>query len=413
MYGKKGFAKGLIKMKEENKKYTAAEIARYHVGKMSAQEMHAIEKAALQDPFLSDALEGYEHAPHFEEDLEDIRSRLAEKRKKKKVFSFFSLGDNGWWRVAALFIVIAGAGYFFYRSNEIKKQDSLTQNLQSTPLRKTDTVNRNKDSATTNSIAFENNKTAVEQNEKASTNSSIKKELSIDKRKALKPLTGKLIKSDSTVWGTLNNSNTSQGASGYVLAGKLTDQQGKALPFATITDMKSKTATITDTAGIFFIRSHDSAATAIASAAGYVPQNILLKSDVQPTIEMKKMNADEEVVVTAMGISKKAKSAAPEAKVLSGKVSGIQITTIHPSGGQEKFDRYLEKNLKPVYNESHERLTGEVVLSFSLNNKGQPENIRVARSSCAACEKEAIRLLQVGPTWIGKKGDTGNVVIKF
>jgi len=40
MYGKKGFAKGLIKMKEENKKYTAAEIARYHVGERRKKFFH-------------------------------------------------------------------------------------------------------------------------------------------------------------------------------------------------------------------------------------------------------------------------------------------------------------------------------------------------------------------------------------
>src|SRR5512141_2641382 len=97
---------------KEYKKYSAAEIERYHAGKMSVQEMHAIEKAALQDPFLADALEGYQHMPHFKEDLEEIQQRLAERTKQRKVFSIYSLADKGWWRVAALLIIIAGAGYF-------------------------------------------------------------------------------------------------------------------------------------------------------------------------------------------------------------------------------------------------------------------------------------------------------------
>lgn len=40
--------------------YTQADIERYIQGKMSNAEMYAIEKAALQDPFLADAIEGYE-----------------------------------------------------------------------------------------------------------------------------------------------------------------------------------------------------------------------------------------------------------------------------------------------------------------------------------------------------------------
>ena len=39
--------------------YSLADIERYLSNRMSAQERHAMEKAALQDPFLADAIEGY------------------------------------------------------------------------------------------------------------------------------------------------------------------------------------------------------------------------------------------------------------------------------------------------------------------------------------------------------------------
>jgi hypothetical protein len=39
--------------------YSAEDIERYLKGKMSAKEMHDMEKAALQDPFLADAIEGF------------------------------------------------------------------------------------------------------------------------------------------------------------------------------------------------------------------------------------------------------------------------------------------------------------------------------------------------------------------
>ena len=42
-----------------HKIYSAADIERYYNGLMSASERHALEKAALEDPFLSDAFEGY------------------------------------------------------------------------------------------------------------------------------------------------------------------------------------------------------------------------------------------------------------------------------------------------------------------------------------------------------------------
>ena len=49
-------------MSKENFQYSAQDIQRYLKGQMSPEEMHAIETAALDDPFLADAIEGYELA---------------------------------------------------------------------------------------------------------------------------------------------------------------------------------------------------------------------------------------------------------------------------------------------------------------------------------------------------------------
>lgn len=51
--------------------YTQADIERYLQGKMTNAEMHAIEKAALQDPFLADAIEGYK-ITNFDKAKEEI-----------------------------------------------------------------------------------------------------------------------------------------------------------------------------------------------------------------------------------------------------------------------------------------------------------------------------------------------------
>ena len=41
-----------------NNLFTSEDIRKYLAGKLSSAEMHAIEKAALEDPFLADAIEG-------------------------------------------------------------------------------------------------------------------------------------------------------------------------------------------------------------------------------------------------------------------------------------------------------------------------------------------------------------------
>ena len=59
-------------MSKENFQYSAQDIQRYLKGQMSPEEMHAIETAALDDPFLADAIEGYELA--LEKNDEILRS---------------------------------------------------------------------------------------------------------------------------------------------------------------------------------------------------------------------------------------------------------------------------------------------------------------------------------------------------
>ena len=77
-------------MTEINKIYTPADFERYHAGTMPVNEMHELEKAALEDPFLADALEGYAYTTSIENDIADLKERLNKKRKKRKVFSISS-----------------------------------------------------------------------------------------------------------------------------------------------------------------------------------------------------------------------------------------------------------------------------------------------------------------------------------
>ena len=42
----------------DNNHFSAEYIRKYLEGKLPADEMHALEKAALDDPFLADAIEG-------------------------------------------------------------------------------------------------------------------------------------------------------------------------------------------------------------------------------------------------------------------------------------------------------------------------------------------------------------------
>src|SRR5882672_2870022 len=100
-------------MKEEknNSKYSAEDIRKYLDGQLSDPEMQALEKAALDDPFLADAIEGFEesrkHAVSFESGIADLQKRLTKRinRKKRKSGILFQLSK---WQVAASLLLVIG-----------------------------------------------------------------------------------------------------------------------------------------------------------------------------------------------------------------------------------------------------------------------------------------------------------------
>ncbi|MEP6727390.1 MAG: hypothetical protein ABJC98_16345, partial [Bacteroidota bacterium] len=126
--------------------YSAADIEKYWKGQLSAAEQHAMEKSALEDPFLADAMEGYEEKalapqPVIIPDNDELKKRLAERIAKKEEVAVIKFP---WWKVAAVLIVFAGAGWIYISVNNKAKNQSVAKNdeiKKETPvIAKEDTV---------------------------------------------------------------------------------------------------------------------------------------------------------------------------------------------------------------------------------------------------------------------------------
>jgi hypothetical protein len=112
------------------KNFTAADIEKYHKGLLSSKERHALEKAALDDPFLADAMEGYAVAGvNVSADIAELKKRLAEKEEKGKVIAINTGGKRSfpWLRAAAAVILIAGTGVLAYQFAFNSKDETIAQ----------------------------------------------------------------------------------------------------------------------------------------------------------------------------------------------------------------------------------------------------------------------------------------------
>jgi cytoskeletal protein RodZ len=114
--------------------YSAEDIQRYLDGKMDPAGMHALERAALEDPFLADAIEGIrEMRPNLKEDLMEMQNKLSEKKQEDR--------KRRWIPIAiALLLLLSFGGWLMFREDggqqQIAKMEgsqAATQDATQTP----------------------------------------------------------------------------------------------------------------------------------------------------------------------------------------------------------------------------------------------------------------------------------------
>jgi len=248
--------------------YTAADFERYHAGKMSETEMHALEKAALEDAFLADALEGYANTTTSEKDIAELKQKLFTREKRENILPVI-LQQNNWLKIAAMLVLIAGIGYMAYVFNFNNKEDIILakktdsnsiKNIEQKPLVFSDTIDR-KDMTVTFTPEVKSN-------------DQIKKETSptTNRQQTTEPVAEKsFYQNDQTLsrseLSQLQKNNASRDMN--IVQGIVVDNLGKPVSNATIKDKAQNIITISDSSGRFTLPVSDSSTVTTISIQGY------------------------------------------------------------------------------------------------------------------------------------------------
>ncbi|MEP7375023.1 MAG: carboxypeptidase-like regulatory domain-containing protein [Chitinophagaceae bacterium] len=123
--------------------YTAADIAKYHKGLMPGKARNALEKAALDDPFLADALEGYAiPSLDSDNDIAELKKRLSDRieQNKEKPLAPVLRSSFSWWKVAAVVILVFGAGFLVYQFGLNNKHEEIAANNKKEPAHAEETT---------------------------------------------------------------------------------------------------------------------------------------------------------------------------------------------------------------------------------------------------------------------------------
>jgi cytoskeletal protein RodZ len=118
-----------MSQKESNNiHYSAQDIARYHQGLMSMAERNALERAALEDPFLEEAMEGYKTRDHTapESALRHMRQRLESRVSPERNRS---VRGYVWWAAASV-VLLVSAGLFWYTETGKSKKALVAEEVK-------------------------------------------------------------------------------------------------------------------------------------------------------------------------------------------------------------------------------------------------------------------------------------------
>ncbi|HTH30015.1 MAG TPA: hypothetical protein VL946_01640, partial [Lacibacter sp.] len=102
--------------------YNAHDIERYLNRQMNTAEMHAFERAMMDDPMLADAVDGYQSVTGkraIDADLAELKSKLNPKKENGKVITGFF---RPWMSVAAGLVIVLTA-VLFYRYQQQQSPD--------------------------------------------------------------------------------------------------------------------------------------------------------------------------------------------------------------------------------------------------------------------------------------------------
>jgi hypothetical protein len=420
---------------EENKNikhYSAADIQNYVEGKLSAAEMHAIEKAAHEDPFVADAIEGMETSIEqrgsatLNADFNDLQKRLSDRineKRKTRVIAFNRL----WWQGAAALIVLIGGGALTY--TYINKSNLSNKNIaqakpknpaaDSTSTKKDNSIIQSKPGSiananadvTLNEVKIKKKKEQKIRSAPVKSNSAPKEKIadtiSEDKNATASvsapTIDNRKFQADSSV--VFNESKkrdvTKDIESLYKttkaneFVGKVVDINSQPISGAYVNIANQKNATVTDNKGMFklFAPKADTTVKINVSSVGFETTKAILVNDndiENNTINLRsKTSSLNEIVVT--GSRARAKT---DAKDIA---SEETLKNTAPVIGWKKYKEYLDKN---------KRLSGDSiglriieVVSFSVKKNGKLGNFNIEQSYDDDFDDEAIRLIKSGPAW--------------
>jgi CarboxypepD_reg-like domain len=413
--------------KKYNTTYSAADIEKYLRGELSPREMHDLENAALEDPFLADALDGISMLPSGPgSDLDELHTRLNARVTAGQ-------GRNNIrraiprWSIAASVILLLGIGcavYYTFLTNgrsKIVVSSSPSVTSSSPPAQSAASPKQAMPPASAappEPPLLARSKTPapapehiedykVRHEAPPSVVTSDKADAAADTLAAapLRQLEGRVagVTLDSPARISMANALFKQEANSLVFSGRVLDNHDNPVPGASLTLGYRNTGTVTDQQGQFklYLPPQDSGRYLTVAMIGYgqksFPLNTLTTDNITDhVIHLQPSNAAlEEVVVSGFG-SKRKETLAAVPSISDESLDSLWLKA-RPVIGRNAYLHYLDTAQKSLALDS--TITGTETVSFEVDKQGTLTSFKIEQSLSPAHDAAIIRLVKEGPAW--------------
>jgi outer membrane biosynthesis protein TonB len=431
-----------------NKQWGVADFERYHSGKMPVAEMHALEKAALDDPFLEDALEGYAFTNTAIADIEELRNKLTPEQEQHKIAWYKRKAASQALKMAAILVVFLGFAWLLNKNNPAERKDRIAVVPVATPLTGSQAMSDSAEQVrvekapqpageeqqddiklsgekmnplakqhlrelpTDAPVAAASRVPGVDQPAAADTVGIENIQFSSSPKRSAAPsvLTQPL---EGKIEGVLVTNQ-------HTIRGRVVDDAGKPVAFANISDRENNLFMAADKDGYFSLSNRQNAANVKVdvNAIGFEPNKAALSADIKENKIVLK-GSDQvlnEVVVTGYGTRKKSAVRGTETKpgkeLYGNTADRITLVNALPLSGWENFYRFVADSLHPKTLPA----TGykEVSLQFSIDSLGKAKDIEVKKSVSDSMDAAAQQILRaLPPLKLVKKANRAGVLIKL
>lgn len=445
--------------------YTAADIEKYLSGEMSPADRHALEKAALDDPFLSEALEGYQDVPiqQWKGQLNGLHKQWESGITTAKVIPMRS-NSFRIMRIAAAVVLILGGTtltYVLTRDRNVSSENpQIAQNNNSkeipnvAPLTDSVYVVSASDESGKKDVTIKQKNTSIADNrlintkpvpgsvqpesspatleeyksfasdEKVAAPKSVPvlispvpaetKDAAVNVQSATKQTDDKPILGKEDILSNRKDQvELAKGRSqniNRIFKAQVLGPDNSPLPFSNVTVKSDNLGTYADVKGNFRLVSTDSFITVEVRSVGYEPAMYTLNSN----LAMNKIVLEEAGVANNADKKSKVRNNAGAAipKLRKPMLVRDTLTTAEPADGWDNYNTYILNNFELPDELLKSGKHGEISISFEVKPDGKVANVVANQADCRNCDERARQVVEQGPQWKLKKGEKAKTTIR-